>query len=79
MNQQIVDIMYVSDMLVIKSLSGTIWPIFSSVLIFYYYLARLKSREVSRKNMRNSENVGNIVIRGVPLNTSLQGKKYHLY
>ena len=53
MNQQIVDIMYVSDMLVIKRLSGTIWPIFSSFLIFYYYLVRLKSREVSRQNMRN--------------------------
>ena len=79
MNQQIVDIMYVTDMLVIKRLSGTIWPIFSSFLIFYYYLVRLKSREVSRQNMRNSKNVGHIVLGGVPLNTSLQGKEYHLY
>ena len=47
----------------IVRLSRTIWPIFSSFLIFCSYLTRLKALEISRQNMRNSENIGQIVLK----------------
>ena len=53
---------YVSDKLVIARLSRTIWPIFSSFLIFYFYFTRLKARGTSQQNMRNSKNIGHIVL-----------------
>ena len=56
------DIFYVSDKLVIARLSRTIWPIFSSFLIFCFYFTRLKAREISPQDMRNSENIGHIVL-----------------
>ena len=56
------DIFYVSGKLVIARLSRTIWPIFSSFLIFCFYFTRLKAREISQQNMRNSENIGHIVL-----------------
>ena len=51
-----------SDKLVIARLSRTIWPIFSSFLIFCCYFTCLKAREISQRNMRNSENIGHIVL-----------------
>ena len=59
------DIFYVSGKLVIARLSRTIWPIFSLFLIFCFYFTRLKAREISRQNMRNSENIGHIVLGNV--------------
>ena len=56
------DIFYVSDKLVIAGLSHTIWPMFSSFLIFCCYFTRLKAREISRQDMRNLENIGHIVL-----------------
>ena len=53
---------YVSDKLVIARLSLTIWAIFSSFATFCFYFTRLKAREISRQNMRNSENIGHIVL-----------------
>ena len=63
MNQQTVDISYVSDKLVIERLPCTIWPVFSSFLIFSGISLPLKTREISRQNIRNSENIGPIVLR----------------
>ena len=57
-----VDILYVSDKLVIARFSRTKWPIISSFLIFCSYFTRLKVREVSRQNMRNEENIGHIAL-----------------
>ena len=54
-------IFFVSDKLVIAGLSRAIWPIFASFLIFCFYFTRLKAREISRQNMKNSENIGHIV------------------
>ena len=62
LNQQKADIFYVSDKLVIAYLSCTLWPIFSSFLIFCFYLTRLKAREISWQNMRNSENIDHVVL-----------------
>ena len=42
--------------------SRTIWLMFSSFLIFCFCFTRLKAREISRHNMRNSENIGHIVL-----------------
>ena len=61
LNQQKADIFYLSDKPVIARLSRTIWPIFSSFLIFCFYFTRLKACEISRQNMKNSENIGHIV------------------
>ena len=62
LHQQKADIFHDSDKLVIARLSRTIWPIFSSFLIFCCYFTRLKAREISQQNMRNSENIGHIVL-----------------
>ena len=59
------DCFHVSDKLVIARLSCTVWPIFSSSLIFCFYFTRPKAREISQQNMRNSQNVGHIVLRTV--------------
>ena len=61
-NVELTDILYVSDKLVIARLSRTIWAIFSSFLIFCFYFTRLKAREISRQNMRNSENIDHIIL-----------------
>ena len=61
-NVELTESRYFSDKLVIARLSRTIWPIFSSFLIFCFYFPRLKAREISRQNMRNSENTGHIVL-----------------
>ena len=50
--------MLVSDKLVIAHLPRTIWPIFSSFLIFYCYFTRLKVCEINWQDMRNLENIG---------------------
>ena len=55
-------IFHVSDKLVIANLSRTIWSIFSSFLIFCSYFIRVKAREISQQKMRNSENIGHIVL-----------------
>ena len=65
LNEQKGDIFLVSDKLVIARLSRTKWPMFSSFLIFCYYFARLKAREITRQNMRNSKNIGHIVLETV--------------
>ena len=65
LNQKKADIFYVSDKLVTARLSRTIWSIFSSFLIFCFYFTCLKAREISRQNMRNSENIGHIVFETV--------------
>ena len=54
-----------SDKLVIAHCPRTIWEIFSSFLIFYCYFTRLKDREITRQNMRNSENIYHIVLGAV--------------
>ena len=59
------DIFLDSDKLVIARLSRTIRPIFSSFLIFCCYFTRVKAREITQQNMRNSENIGHIVLRTV--------------
>ena len=41
-------------------LSRTIWPIFSSFLIFCCYFTRLKAREVTQQNIRKWKNIGHI-------------------
>ena len=51
-----------SDKLVLARLSRTIWPIFSSFLIFCCYFTRVKAREISQQNMGNLENIGHIVL-----------------
>ena len=56
------DIFHDNDKLVITRLSRTIWPVFSSFLIFCCYFTRLKAREISQQNMRNLENIGHIVL-----------------
>ena len=61
MNEPIVDILYVSDKLVITPLLRTIWPIFSSFLVFCYYFNRLNAGEISQQNVRNSDNIGHTV------------------
>ena len=43
-------------------LSRTIWSRFSLFFIFCFYFTCLKAREISRQNMRNSENNGHIVL-----------------
>ena len=76
MNEQIVDILYISDNLVIARLSRTIWSMFSLFLIFCCYFTRRKACEISRftrrkaceisrQNMGNLENIGHIVLRTV--------------
>ena len=62
LQKQKADIFHDSDKLVIARLSRTIWPIFSSFLIFCFYFTRLKACEISRQNMRNLENIGHIVL-----------------
>ena len=66
LQQQKADIFHDSDKLVITRLSRTIWPIFSSFLMFCCYFTRLKAREISQQNMTNSENIGHIVLGTVP-------------
>ena len=51
-----------SDKLAIARLSRTIWPILCSFLIFCCYFTCLKARKISQGNMRNSENIGHIVL-----------------
>ena len=65
LNQQKADIFYVSDKLVIASLSHTIWPIFFSFLIFCFYFTCLKACEISWQNKRSLENIGHIVLETV--------------
>ena len=65
MNYQVVNIFHVSDKLVIACLPLTIWPIFSSFLIFSCYFTRLKDYEISRQIMRNPRNIGHIALRTV--------------
>ena len=62
MNEQAVDILYVANELIIACLPSTAWPIFSLFLRFCCYYFRLKSREISLQNMRNSQNIGHIVL-----------------
>ena len=50
---------------VIGCLLHTIWPIFSSLLIFCCYFICLKVREISQQNTRNSKNIGHIVHRTI--------------
>ena len=57
----IVDILYVSDMLVIAYLPGTIWLSFGSFLIFCCYFTRLKAHKISRQNVRNSDNIDHVL------------------
>ena len=66
LNLQKADMFYISDKLVIARLSHTIWPVFSLFLIFCFYFTQLKAREIGRQNMRNSENIGHIVLGTVP-------------
>ena len=56
LQQQKADIFHGSDKLVIAHLSRTIWPIFCC------YITSLKDCEISQQNMRNSENIGHIVL-----------------
>ena len=65
LQEQKADIFHDSDKLVIARLSHTIWPIFSSFLIFCCYFNRVKAREISQQNMRNSKNIGPIVLETV--------------
>ena len=53
--QQNLDVLYVSDKLVIARLPCTMWPIFSSFLKFCCYYTRLKAGETSRQNIKNSK------------------------
>ena len=46
-----VDVLYVSDKLVMAHLSHTF-------LIFYCYFTHLKARKICGQNMRNLENIG---------------------
>ena len=64
MNKSIVDILYVSDKLVITPLLRTVWPIFS-FLVFCCHLARLNAREISKQNMKNSGIIDHIVLETV--------------
>ena len=57
-----VDILPVSDSLVIERLPRAIWPIFSSFPIFCCYFTNIKDCEITWQNMRNSENVGCIIL-----------------
>ena len=57
LNKKKADIFYVSKKLVIARSSRTIWSIFSSFLMFYFYFTHIKAPEISRQNMRNSENI----------------------
>ena len=65
LNYQKADIFHVSDKIVVARLPRTIWPIFPSFLIFYFYFTWLKARKISQENMRNSENIGHIVLGSV--------------
>ena len=66
LNKKKADIFYVSKKLVIPRSSHTIWSIFSSFLMFYFYFTDIKAPEISRQNMRNSENInGHIVLETV--------------
>ena len=40
-------------------------PIFSSFFIFCCYFTRLRARELSQQNIRNSGNIGHIILRTV--------------
>ena len=62
MNKQLVDNLYVYYKLVIECLPRTKWPMFSSFFIFCCYFIRLKARELSQQNIKNSENIGHIVL-----------------
>ena len=66
LNKKKADIFYVSQKLVIARSSRTIWSIFPSFLMLYFYFTRIKAPEISRQNMRNSENInGHIVLKTV--------------
>ena len=54
-NQQNLDVLYVSDKLVIARLPCTMWPIFSSFLKFCCYYTRLKSGEISETQRKTSQ------------------------
>ena len=56
MNYQAIEILYVSDKLVVTRLPCTIWSKLYPFLKFCCYFTRQKNREISRKNMRNSGN-----------------------
>ena len=60
-----VDILHISDKLVIALLTRTIWSTFPLFLIFCYYFTRLNPRKISRQNMRNLGNIGHIVLETV--------------
>ena len=62
LNKKKEEIFHVSDKLVIARLSDTIWTIFFSFRIFCCYFTRLKGREITQQNMRNSKNIGHIVL-----------------
>ena len=63
MDSQTVEILHVSNKLVTARLTHTIWPIFSSFLIFCCYLTRLKTGEISQQNMKFTENIFHIVLK----------------
>ena len=56
-----VDILYVSNELVIASLPCTIRPIFSSFLTFCWCFTRLSAGTIKSAKYRNSENISHIV------------------
>ena len=55
--------LYVSNKLIFERLPSTVWSTFSSFLIFCCYCTRLNVREISRQNLRNSENIWSYCIR----------------
>ena len=73
-----IDILHVSDKLVIARLSRTICPIFPSFFIFCCYFTNLKSRETNRQNMNNLENISLIALSTVRLLLSFYNKSLTL-
>ena len=55
MNQETIDILHVSDKLVIARLPRIIWSIFSSFLIFCCYFTHLKACEIRSQVGKISE------------------------
>ena len=56
---------FYSSKLVIAHLPRTIWPMFSSFLIFCNYFTSLKAPKLHWQHMGNSANTGNIVLKSV--------------